>query len=420
MTLPYAELIVATNFSFLTGASHAAELVARAKEVGLSTLGIADRNTFAGVVRAHTAAKEAGLRTLTGVRLATDCGFEAATYPKTRAAYARLTRLLTQGNLRSEKGECRFSMDEMLAAAEEQIFIVIPPQSPEDAGFAAKLARLASHANGRCYLAATQHFRGTDSARLAALARLAAQTKTPLIATNDVLYHDIRRRPLADVMTAIREGVTLANAGFRLEANGERHLKPAAEMARLFAADPQAVARTAAIAAEITFSLDELSYEYPDEPVPEGKTPNEHLETLAWTHAAERYPAGIPPQIQTQIANELSLIAKLDYARYFLTVYDVVAFARSRGILCQGRGSAANSAVCYMLGITSVDPSKFDLLFERFISLERREPPDIDVDFEHERREEVMQYVYAKYGGERAPASDGHRYLIIALEERHP
>jgi error-prone DNA polymerase len=277
----------------------------------------------------------------------------------------------------------------------------MPPRVLEPC-FVERLAALASAAPGRVHLGASFLYRGDERHRLGELAELAAQMRAPLVATNDVLYHDMARRPLADVLTCIREKCTIAEAGFRLEANAERHLKGGDEMARLFAQYPEAVARTLAIAERARFSLETLRYEYPDEPVPPGKTAQQHLEDLAWSHAAERYPEGVPEKVRALLGKELALIARLDYARYFLTVYDVVHYARSQGILCQGRGSAANSAVCYCLGVTAVDPTKIDLLFERFISAERKEPPDIDVDFEHERREAVIQYLYERYGREHA------------------
>jgi len=399
----FAELVAATNFSFLRGASHAHEMVERAADLGLAAIGIADRNTLAGVVRAHQTAKERAIRLLVGARLTTADGFEAACYPIDRAAYGRLCRLLTAGNRRSPKGECRFTFEELLAAAEGQILIALPPRHLVPA-FAARLAGLAAAARGRVHLAATFAYRGDERRRLGELADLARSTGAPLVATADALYHAPERRPLADVLACIREKCTIAEAGFRLEANAERHLKSAAEMARLFAHYPQAVARSLEIAGRIGFSLEALRYEYPEEPVPPGKTPQAHLEELAWAHARERYPGGVPDKVAALLAKELALIARLDYARYFLTVYDLVRFARAqeKPILCQGRGSAANSAVCFCLGITSVDPTRIDLLFERFISADRGEPPDIDVDFEHERREEVIQYLYSRYRRERA------------------
>jgi error-prone DNA polymerase len=396
----FAELVAATNFSFLRGASHPQEIIARAAELGLTAIGIADRNSLAGAVRAHVAAKEAGHRLLVGARLVTTDGLEAACYPTDRAAYGRLCRLLTLGNRRAPKGQCHLSFEDILAAAEGQIFIVMPPAL--DQPFAERLSALARRAPGRTYLGASVHCRGNERRHLGELAELAASSGAPLVATNDVLYHDPERRPLADVLTCIRETCTITEAGYRLEANAERHLKGAAEMARLFAQYPAAVSRTLDIAECVRFSFDELRYEYPDEPVPTGKTPQGHLEEFTWAHARERYPDGVPDKVRALVEKELALIAQLDYARYFLTVHDIVRFARDKEILCQGRGSAANSAVCYVLGITAVDPGKINVLFERFISAERREPPDIDVDFEHERREEVIQYLYARYGRERA------------------
>ncbi|MDP7548224.1 MAG: error-prone DNA polymerase, partial [Alphaproteobacteria bacterium] len=282
-----------------------------------------------------------------------------------------------------------------------QIFVVLPLLEP-DAAFTAQLRQLGQRWPGRCYLAGHYLYSGDDRRRLAGLAHLAEIARTPLVATNDVHYHSPGRRPLQDVLCCIREHCTLAEAGFYLDANAERHLKDTGEMARLFAAYPDAVARTVELAERCRFSLDELRYEYPAEPVPHGRTAQEELARLTWLGAHERYGGEIEPGVADLLRHELDLIGELDYAPYFLTVHDIVRFARDQDILCQGRGSAANSAVCYCLGITAVDPSRLDLLFERFISAERGEPPDIDVDFEHERREEVIQYVYQKYGRERA------------------
>jgi error-prone DNA polymerase len=282
-----------------------------------------------------------------------------------------------------------------------QRLIVLPPERV-DAAFAGQLARLKRRFGGALDLAAHHLYRGDDAKRLARLAELADRVKVPLVATNDVHAHVPERRPLQDVLTCIREGCTVEEAGFRLHANAERHLKSPAEIARLFRRHGGAVERSLAIVADCRFSLDELKYEYPAEPVPDGRTPQEELARLVWLHAPERYPAGVPEKVRSQLDKELALIAERDYARYFLTVHDIVKFARERNILCQGRGSAANSAICYVLGITAVDPDKIDLLFERFVSAERREPPDIDVDFEHERREEVIQYLFDKYGRDRA------------------
>ncbi|MBL8837891.1 MAG: error-prone DNA polymerase [Alphaproteobacteria bacterium] len=397
----FAELIAATNYSFLRGASHPHEMVARAAELGHRAIGVADRNTLAGVVRAHVAAKEAGIRLVIGARLVTTDGFETVCHPEDRAAYGRLARALTAGNRRARKGECHLGFADIVAAQEGQIFIVIPPTTITQE-FSERMAALVEAARGRVHLAAIHRHGGDERRRLGELAMFANRSGARLVATTDALYHDPARRMLADVLACIREKCTIADAGFRLEANAERHLKSPAEMARLFADHPDAVARSAELAGRTHFSLDALRYEYPDEPVPPGRTAQEHLEALTWDHAATRYPSGVPDKVRKLLRKELALIATLGYARYFLTVYDVVRFARGKDILCQGRGSAANSAVCYCLGITAVDPSTSDLLFERFISAERREPPDIDVDFEHERREEVIQYLYDRYGRERA------------------
>ncbi len=398
----YAELQVTTNFSFLRGASHAEELVAEARQLGLSALAVTDRNTLAGVVRAHGAARDMDFRIIVGARLDLVDGSSLLCYPTDRAAYGRLSRLLTLGQRRAEKGDCRLELVDVARHREGQILIVVPPPSLED--FAAVLKEMRRVLDAPLYLAATMLRTGGDRARLNRLAALARLAKTPLVATNDVLYHHPDRRPLQDVLTCIREKCTIAAAGYRLEANAERHLKPPAEMLRLFKGHEEAVARTLAIADACRFSLDELRYEYPDEPVPIGTTPQKHLEALAWQGAAERYPEGVPGKIRAAIVHELALIERLAIAPYFLTVHDIVNFARTRDkpILCQGRGSAANSSVCYCLGITNVDPNTIDLLFERFVSEERKEPPDIDVDFEHERREEVIQYIYERYGRDRA------------------
>jgi error-prone DNA polymerase len=397
----YAELAVTTNFSFLRGASHAEELVQCAAALGLRAIGVADRNTLAGVVRAHVAAKAAGPKLLVGARLAPEDGPDILAYPVDRPAYGRLSRLLSEGKLRAEKGSCRILMEDILAASEGQMLIVLPPE-PLTSAFRQALERVAAAAPGRAWLGARYTYSGRNREHLGRLAELAAETGAPLVAINDVLYHAPERRPLQDVMTCIREHCTIDTAGYRLEANAERHLKSPKEMARLFSGFEPALGRTLEIAERCTFSLDELSYEYPDEPVPQGSTPQAHLEHLAREGAAWRYPEGIPEKVSAQIRKELRIIAQLNYAPYFLTVHDIVSWARGEGILCQGRGSAANSAVCYCLGVTSVDPALSNLLFERFLSPERKEPPDIDVDFEHERREEVIQYVYERYGRHRA------------------
>jgi error-prone DNA polymerase len=412
---PYAKLDARSNFSFLEGGSHPAELVEQAKALGLIAIGVADRNSLAGVVRAHAAAKTVGLRLLVGCRLVFNDGAALIVYPRDRAAYGRLCRLLSIGKSgvegwttdadepRIPKGECWLDFGQAVALGEGMVALVPAPVSLDDA-FEARLKAWREAWPAALYLAAAPAHRGDDRARLARLAGIAQRTGAPMVASNAVLYHHYERRPLQDVLTCIREKTTIDEAGLRLQANAERFLKTPAEMARLFRGHEAAVERTAEIVAACTFSLDELAYEYPDEPVPPGKTPQQHLEDLTFEGTKRYFPNGIPPDILKTIHKELRLIAKVRYAAYFLTVHDIVAWAREPGreILCQGRGSAANSVVCYCLGITSVDPTKQDVLFERFISEERSEPPDIDVDFEHERREEVMQYVYRRYGRHRA------------------
>ena len=400
--MDYAELQVTSNFSFLRGASHPEELVVRAKELGLSALALTDRNSLAGMVRAHQAAKRHGLRLVVGCRLDLTDGTSLLCYPTDRAAYGRLCRLLSLGKTRAPKGECHLTLEDVAGHAAGQIFVVVPPERWSQDDFTARVSAIAGRLGEPCYLAASRLYRGDDRARIARLTHVAEAAGTPLIATGDVHYHDPARRPLQDVVTCIREGCRIHDAGRRLHANAERHLKAPEEMARLFALWPEALRRPGEIVARCNFSLDELRYNYPDEPVPPGKTPQAHLEDLTWDGATKRYPQGIPAKVRAALEKELALIGQLDYAPYFLTVHDIVYWARAQGILCQGRGSAANSAVCYCLYITSVDPAEIDLLFERFISAARNEPPDIDVDFEHERREEVMQYIYRRFGRERA------------------
>jgi error-prone DNA polymerase len=402
--MAYAELQVTTNFSFLHGGSHAEELVAQAKHLGLSALAVTDRNTLAGVVRAHLAGKDMGLKIIVGCRLDLQDGTSLLCYPKDRSAYGRLCSLLTLGQLRAEKGKCSLALEDVIQHRQGMIFILVPPQGFPDDRFAEELHSVRSRLDAPLHLAATMLYSGRDRARLNRLASLARACRTPLVATNDVLYHHHDRRPLQDVLTCIREKCTIHEAGFRLAANAERYLKPPQEMDRLFRGHEHALARTLQIAEACTFSLDELRYEYPDEPVPEGSTAQKHLESLTWRGAEDHYPQGIPAKVRVTIARELELIDRLNIAPYFLTVHDIVHYARTRDkpILCQGRGSAANSAVCFCIGITNVDPSAIDLLFERFVSEERKEPPDIDVDFEHERREEVIQYIYSRYGRDRA------------------
>jgi len=399
----YAELQTTSNFSFLRGAAHPEELATQAAKLGLAAIAITDRNTLAGVVRGHLAAKEAGIRLVVGARLDFMDAPSLICLPTDRAAYGRLSKLITLGRRRAPKGECHLTLADFLAHCDGQIALALPPDGGvhDDDAFVRHLRTIGAALPGSCYLAASNPLSGGDQRRIARLAALAARAGTNLVATNDVHYHVATRRAAQDALAAIREHCTVAEAGFRLFANAERHLKSPAAMARLFQRWPEAVARTVAIAERCRFALGTLRYEYPDE-APPGTTAQDELERLAREGARERYPDGVPDKVQAQLFHEIALIGELGYASYFLTVHDIVRFARSKGILCQGRGSAANSAVCYCLGITAIDPVRMDLLFERFVSTERNEPPDIDVDFEHERREEVIQYIYAKYGRDRA------------------
>jgi error-prone DNA polymerase len=409
----YAELQATSNFSFLQGASHPHELVQGAEVLGLEAVGVCDRNSLAGVVRAWSEAKkrrEAGspIRALTGCRLEFSDGTPSLlVYPSDREAYGRLTRLLTLGQRRAEKGGCELRLADFLDHAEGQLCLAVPPERLDET-FEHDLRRLSGELSGRLWLAAARRYGPRDLSRLSRLAALAQSCGAPMVAVGDVLYHGPERRPLQDVLSCIRENCTIPEAGLRLQANAERHLKAPEEMARLFAKFPGAVERSLEIAERIGFDLGQLQYEYPDEPVPPGKTAIQHLRDLAWEGAAWRYPEGVPARERGTIQRELDLIEKLGFPNYFLTVHDVVCWARDPErkppILCQGRGSAANSLVCFCLGVTSVDPTKpgQDLLFSRFISESRGEPPDIDVDFEHNRREEVMQYVYRRYGRHRA------------------
>ncbi|MEQ8664466.1 MAG: error-prone DNA polymerase [Rhodospirillales bacterium] len=406
MTPVYAELQVTSNFSFLRGASHPEELVAEAAYLGLKAIAVTDRNGVSGVVRAHTAAKAAGLPFIPGCRLDLADAPSVLCLPTDHGAWTRLCALLTLGKRRAPKGECELYLDDLMGDfAAGQILILIPPDDLDDESAVARFHAAARHLKPVCrglYTAASRRFQPGDRARLNRIAALGGEAMAPMVATNDVHAHAARRRPLQDVLTCIREGCSIHDAGFRLHAHAERHLKPAAEMARLFADHPAAVRRTLEIAAACTFSLDELRYEYPADPVASGLSPQAELERLVTIGMARHYPDGVPEKVAAQIEHELTLIGELSFAPYFLTVHDLVRFARSRGILCQGRGSAANSAVCYVLGVTAVDPARIDVLFERFISAERGEPPDIDIDFESGRREEVIQYVYETYGRDRA------------------
>ncbi|PJG48643.1 error-prone DNA polymerase [Sphingobium sp. LB126] len=467
--LPYAELGVMTNYSFLHGASHPSDLIARAMELGLHAIGIADRNSVAGVVRAYVALRDApekarqawmdakkekgeapaltageqaacetDLRLVVGARLVfVDGTPDILAYPTSRFGWGRLTRLLTRGNMLAVKGDCILRMGDLIAHLDDMQLVVMPfstarlqrghaspPDYPVDdrqpegdaphlrlvssslppMDWTGTLRLLQGKAPGRVWLGLCLRYQGRDARHMARMQGVAAELNVPLLATNDVLYAEESARPLQDVLSCIREGVTLKEAGRRLEANSERHLKSPAEMARLFASCQQAVAETIRFVEGIGFRLTDLQYEYPHEPVPPGWSPDGWLEHLVRSRAKRRYGRRLPPKVEALIRQELRLIRKRKYAYYFLTVHDLVRFARTRKppILCQGRGSAANSIVCFLLDVTSIDPMHHDLLFSRFVSEERDEPPDIDVDFEHERREEVMQYIYRRYGRERA------------------
>jgi error-prone DNA polymerase len=447
---PLAEVAATSNYTFLHGGSHPEELVRRAAELGYVAVGICDVNSLAGIVRAHVAARQASVQLLVGVRLrlrgmsshgidpndgrasndpsTDDIGaFErisdhpvpdVALYPATMGAYRHLCRLLTRGKRRAPKGECHLWVEDLRDMHAEMRAVILPRR--EDFADACPHETMARGSRAivetlqvPCHLAVGMPRRGDDDRMLDARRRLAESLGIGLIATNEPLYHDASRRMLQDVLTCIRHACTIEQAGLLLHANAERHLKRPEEVHRLLAACPRALEATLELTDSLKgFSLDQLRYEYPDEVVPEGVTPMQHLRRLVEAGARVRYApnvptdapfdAVVPAAVIRQLEHELTLIGDLDYARYFLTVHDLVVFARERGILCQGRGAAANSAVCYCLGVTAVDPARMSVLFERFISKERNEPPDIDIDFEHERREEVIQYIYAKYGRERA------------------
>lgn len=405
--MDYVELQVTTNFSFLRGGSHPEEIVERAAELGYRAIAVTDRNTLAGIVRAHVAAREKSIRFIPGCRLDLLDGPGLLAYPMDKDAYSRLSSLLTKGNLRAEKGECHLYKADVYDYAKGMKFIVVPPASFHadfdfDPDFVRALEEYKEALGDSLYLGASFSYSGDDHKKLFRLSGLETRLGVPLVATNDVHYHVPERRELQDILTCIREKCTIHTAGFRLLQNAERYLKPVGEMQRLFRQYPGALHHTQELAKACRFSLDELKYVYPEEITREGRTPMEELVYLTWKGARERFGEVVPEKVKTTIDMELEFIGRKDYASYFLTVYDYVREARARKILCQGRGSAANSVVCYCLGITSVDPSKFNLLFARFMSDARDEPPDIDVDFEHERREEIMQYIYEKYGRDRA------------------
>ena len=414
MAIQYAELHCRTNYSFQEGASHADELAARAKELGYAALAVTDRNSLAGVVRAHVAAKEAGLRLLVGAEIVPEDGPAIVLLAMDREGYGRLSRLITTGRRRSEKGACRILLQDVAEASagllcgiplsrETQLRYRREYQPGTDVDVAdAELRRLQQIFSDRCYALAELHHGPLDSVRLERWLGRCGQLGIPVAAANDVHFHNQRRRPLQEVLTAIRCGVPLQSLGHELFPNGERYLKTIPQLLALFRDHRELLERTVEAALRCQFSLDQLRYEYPEELVPRGLRPIDHLANLTWQGAAQRYPRGMPERIRELVRHELRLIEDLQYEAYFLTVCDMVRFARDRGILCQGRGSAANSVVCFCLGVTSVDPDRIDVLFERFVSRERNEAPDIDVDFEHERREEVLQYLFERYGRERA------------------
>ncbi len=435
MRAPFVELGLVSCFSFLRGASDAVDLAMTARAQGYDAIGIADANSFAGVVRIHTEAATLKLRPVIGCRIETSEGLTFLAYPKNRVAYGRLCRLISAGRMQTltgewqEKGVCEIDLP-MLAEHSDNVQLILMP--PEDLAARFTIPAWASNVialdgsdlsgdvSGAIpdllphlmrglpalrHLAASYLYRCDDIARIDRLDSFARANGLSLLATNDVHYHTPERRPLQDVMTAIANKTTVAEAGHLLHANAERHLKSPDEMVRLFARWPHAIRAAREVADACNFSLGELRYEYPEEIYPDGSSPQEYLVSETWKGADWRYPHGIPDYVGATLDKELALIGKMELARYFLTIKGIVDFARNEvdpPILCQGRGSAANSAVCYCLGITSVDPAKHQLLFDRFISEDRKEPPDIDVDFEHERREEVIQHIYKKYGRHRA------------------
>jgi error-prone DNA polymerase len=405
--MEYTELQVTTNFSFLRGASHPEEMVQQAAALGYTEIAITDINSMAGIVRAYAASKKYNLRIIVGCHLQLMDAPELLVYPTNIDGYSQLCELLTVGNLRTEKGKCELYKADVFQHIKNVKLIALPPQRLNNLfelehSFQDSLLEFKKYFAGDLYVAAQRKYNGDDSKYLFRLWQLSSELQIPLIATNDVYYHEPGRRQLQDVLTCIKEKCTIQNAGFKLYPNAERYLKTEDEMKRLFRQYPEALLRTQEIVAACTFSLDELKYEYPEEITSEGRTPQEELTYLTWKGAKDYFGEPLPAKTVNAINHELKFIEEMNYAAYFLTVYDIVRFARSKDILCQGRGSAANSTVCFCLGITSVNPEKFDLLFERFLSAARNEPPDIDVDFEHERREEVIQYIYEKYGRDRA------------------
>ncbi len=393
----YAELHCLSNFSFLRGASHPGELVERAADLGYAALAITDECSVAGAVRAHVVARERGFKLIVGSEFRLVDGLRCVLLATNRRGYAQLCRLITRARRAAPKGKYKLARDDFAAIPPSDVLALWLPAARPDPGEAAWLTAVFP---GRLWIAVELLTTGQDRRRLASLQELGRTLGLPLAAAGDVHMHARGRRALQDVLTATRLGTPVDRAGYALHPNGERHLRPLARLQELH--PPGLLEATLDIAARCAFSFEELRYEYPREIVPEGETPASWLGKLTEEGKHRRWPEGTPPHVEQAVAHELALIAELGYEAYFLTVNDIVGFARSRGILCQGRGSAANSAVCYCLGITEVDPARSRMLFERFISRERNEPPDIDVDFEHERREEAIQYVYGKYGRHRA------------------
>ncbi|EJC80241.1 DNA-directed DNA polymerase III PolC [Rhizobium leguminosarum bv. trifolii WSM2297] len=398
--MKYAELQVTTHFSFLRGASSADELFTMAKELGIEALGIVDRNSLAGIVRALEASRATGIRLVVGCRLDLQDGMSILVYPTDRAAYSRLTRLITLGKSRGGKNNCILHLDDVALYAEGLLGILVPDLPDETC--AVRLRKMAEIFGNRAYVSLSLRRRPNDQMRLFEISNLASKHRVRTVVTNDVLFHEPGRRQLQDVVTCIRNNTTIDEVGFERERHADRYLKPPEEMQRLFPSYPEALARTVEIVERCRFSLEELTYQYPEEAIVPGMDAQQSLEHYVRECIPNRYPEGLPQKVLRAVKHELDLIKEMKYAPYFLTVYSIVKFARSQGILCQGRGSAANSAICYILGITSIDPETNDLLFERFVSKERDEPPDIDVDFEHERREQVIQWIYKTYGKDKA------------------
>jgi error-prone DNA polymerase len=406
--MQYVELHCKSNFSFLRGASHPAELVERAAEMGYAGIALTDRESVAGVVRGFTPAKELGLQYIVGAEVHPSDAPPLVLWPTDRAAYGRLCRLLSRGRLRAPKGNCQLHWDDIVEFNEGLLAGLIPaqeqPGQPRDSASLARFlaARFRSVFSDRAYLLCHLH-RGVDDLQCSQRLRaLSVGSQVPLLAAGDVHYHAAERMLVHDCVTAIRHGTTIDKVHQERFANSQRHLRSLQEIAELYRELPDALARTVEVAQRCCFRLDELRYEYPEEIAPPGMTLIEHLKRLTWEGAKGRWPGGVPAKVVELLRHEMQIIEELHYEAYFLTVWDLVRFARQHNILCQGRGSAANSAVCYCLGVTNVDPSQSDLLFERFVSRERDEAPDIDVDFEHQRREEVLQYLYHRYGRDRA------------------